>query len=966
MIRDPYAVQGLISLPPAAVERARRTNWPELDGWYADCDPEGCRLGSGGGTAYLLVRAWQATGQGLAFHEWLRASRKLIVHGGGESRRLPAYAALGKPLIPIPVLRWSWGQTLRQTLLDLQAPAYRRLLQAAPPNLVAMVASGDVALLFGDPLPAIPEADVVFFGMQVAPEIAVDFGVLYVDPECPTRLVTFVQKPAVEEIRVRSAANPFLVDTGMWMLSERAVDALLDRSGWDEAACGFRGGAPRYNELYAGFGLALGAAPARPDSALSALTCAVVALPDAQFYHLGASRQLIESVWALQNAGSPRVMVSSSRAHPDQITQNAVFDGPSLRPANHTIWVENAVAPLSWRLSHDHVLTGAPPNDWSLWLDPGVCLDFVPVDEALCIRAYGIDDTFSGAIGAPSTAWFGRPAAEWFAVRDINAARAGIDPGADIQRAPIFPVLAREEIDDGFIAWLTEANPMPDPAQAERWVRSRRASAEELGRCANLDRVVAQRDALRLQSLRALYDHRATSVFYRLDLEQTARLYAAGGQDPPPAAPDSAVGPLAAVHDHMWRAAVYRHRGDERSGAEEEAAFACLREAILGSVLGDPVRPALSAQSDQIVWARSPVRFDLAGGWTDTPPYCLQHGGSVVNVAVDLNGQPPVQVFARPCDQRRIVIRSIDLGAEQVVETYEALSTYARPGSEFALAKAALALAGFLPQFCAGPGHRSLQAQLDDFGGGIEVSLLAAVPQGSGLGVSSVLAATLLRALSDLCGLHWDDQAVIARTLALEQMLTTGGGWQDQAGGVLRGIKLLQTQPGLDQTIAVRWLPDYLFADGVANRRILLYYTGLTRMARNILQEIVRGMFLNAADRLAILREIGANAADVADAIQRQDWEGLCAGVRRTWTLKQRLDAGTNPPPVQAILDPLADYLCAAELPGAGGGGYLLMFARDEEAAARVRRHLLLNPPNDRARFVDLSVSRTGLEITRS
>jgi galactokinase/mevalonate kinase-like predicted kinase len=69
---------------------------------------------------------------------------------------------------------------------------------------------------------------------------------------------------------------------------------------------------------------------------------------------------------------------------------------------------------------------------------------------------------------------------------------------------------------------------------------------------------------------------------------------------------------------------------------------------------------------------------------------------------------------------------------------------------------------------------------------------------------------------------------------------------------------------------------------------------------------------------------------------------------------------------VQAILEPVEDYLSAAELPGAGGGGYLLMFAKDDDAAERVRRQLLDRPPNDRARFVDLSVSRTGLESTRS
>ena len=61
-----------------------------------------------------------------------------------------------------------------------------------------------------------------------------------------------------------------------------------------------------------------------------------------------------------------------------------------------------------------------------------------------------------------------------------------------------------------------------------------------------------------------------------------------------------------------------------------------------------------------------------------------------------------------------------------------------------------------------------------------------------------------------------------------------------------------------------------------------------------------------------------------------------------------------------------ATDLAAAKLLGAGGGGYLLLFAADEAAAARIRDTLTANPPNPRARFVDFSLSDTGLQVTRS
>jgi galactokinase/mevalonate kinase-like predicted kinase len=337
-----------------------------------------------------------------------------------------------------------------------------------------------------------------------------------------------------------------------------------------------------------------------------------------------------------------------------------------------------------------------------------------------------------------------------------------------------------------------------------------------------------------------------------------------------------------------------------------------------------------------------------------------------VNLAVNINGQPPVQVFAKLCEQPEIVLRSIDLGVERRVKTFDEIATYQRPDAAFSLAKAALALAGFLPQFHATREFPTLEKQLAAFGGGIEISLLSAAPKGSGLGTSSILAATLLGVLGELCGLGWDRQVLFSRTLALEQMLTTGGGWQDQAGGIHRGIKLVETAPGLDQKPTLRWLPEHLLAGEESRSRVLLYYTGITRLAKNILQEIVRGMFLNSRRHLDIVDEIRAHADTTFQAIQTSDWDALCDCVRKSWDLNKRLDTGTNPPAVQAILDAVAPHLAAAKLLGAGGGGYMLMFAKSADDARKIRSALASKPPNAMARFVDFDISGVGLQITRS
>lgn len=955
----------LLSVPPALTQDP--SHWERLGAsWFLASDPQGGSFGSGGGTAHLLVEAWRATGGGASFIEWLRAGRKMMVHGGGQSRRLPAYAPVGKPFLPLPVIRGALGQRLDQTLLDIQLPVFDGVLQCAPDAYVAAVASGDVLLRFAPLLAPLPLVDVLALGMPATPELAQNFGVFFFRRDAPQTLAFFLQKPSSDLIRELAEEHLFLVDTGFWLFSERALLVLMERCGWDEDAQAFSMGAPSPYDLYARFGPALGTDPAQPDPALSGLSAAALPLAESEFYHLGTGRQMIESVSRLQNRRAEQTGWGGLRPHPDQFVLNSAFDPPIRQAANHTLWVENSVIPASWQLAEEHILTGVPDNDWTLTLEPGVCLDFVPIGERdYCVRAYGLDDPFRGEIDAPDTLWLGLPMAEWAGRRGLSWEDAKVPPGTDVYDAALFPLLPLSHISSGFLQWLFAHEPVPNREHRALWLASPRLSARDLNAQANVGRLFRQRDANLRRVLPLMHRRPGRSAFFDLDLAATARLMARADIALLPDTLDDSMSFMNRMQDAMLRAQLARPRDPAEAARFEGEAFGWLRQTLL---LGQSLaaRPGRDVLEDQILWGRSPLRFDLAGGWTDTPPYCLQHGGKVLNLAVNLNGQPPVQVFARPTDRPHLILRSIDLGLERRIETYEELDTFARPDSDFVLAKAALALAGFLPRFHTDGGGPTLAVQLAGMGGGIELSLLAAAPKGSGLGTSSLLAATLLGVLSEFCGLGWDKQALVTRTLLLEQLVTTGGGWQDQAGGLFPGVKLIGTAPGPDQTVSVRWAPDDLFSARGAGGRMLLYYTGITRLAKVILQDIVRGMFLGDGSVMACLQEIGWNAEATYDALQRGSYEALCERVRVSWALNQALDAGTNPPEVQAILSSVNDWLAAAKLTGAGGGGYLLMLAKDEEAAARIRERLTQAPPNPRARFVHFSLSDTGLQITRS
>lgn len=909
----------LLSLPPNLVGWFHDiTGYPKSE-WFCTNDPIDHKLGSGGGTTWLLTQAYEnemahsdANNQ-KTFEEWLSSEKRLLLHAGGQSRRLPAYAPSGKVLTPVPVFRWERGQRLSQDLLSLQIPLYKKIMDAAPSSLHTMIVSGDVLIRTTQPLQPIPEADVVCYGLWLGPEIAKNHGVFVSSCDTPSVLKCMLQKPSPATLGTIQKDHYYLTDIGIWLLSNKAVKVLMSHKG-------------EY-DLYSEFGGAMGTEPTLNDEAVKELKVAILPLSGGEFYHFGTSHELLSSTLAIQNLVNDQrlIMHHSRKPHPCIFIQNSITK-KAVDSSNEEVWIENSYISEGWSISQKNIITGVPKNNWNITLAPGQCIDIVPMGETqYVVRPYGFNDRFAG----------------------------------EEQQRPQFPIV--DNIDEAGLVlryMLNQETEGEDKGKGKAiFEKAQKISAEQISATANLRRLFEQRREFRKHNWSALADNYEHSVFYQLDLNDAAKEFKANGIAMPKPLPDSAP-LLTRMKDAMFR-------------GDNDKAFGLLREGIVKTSNTNGINmPTLSSMSnkvatDQIVWGRSPVRIDIAGGWTDTPPFCLMEGGSVVNLAIELNGQQPIQTYVKPCREHHVVLKSIDLGASEIVETYEQLADFKRVGSPFSIPKAALALAGFLPQYSQEK-YPDLKSQLMAFGCGIEITLLSAIPAGSGLGTSSVLAATVLGTINDFLSLGWDKNEICHKTLVLEQLLTTGGGWQDQFGGVLQGVKLLQTCKGFEQQPIVHWLPTDLYTQPEYQACHLLYYTGITRTAKTILAEIVQKMFLNDHDQVALLREMKAHSLQMYEAIQRNDFKEMGKLVGKTWLQNQAIDAGTNPLEVKKLTDLIDDLCLGYKLPGAGGGGYLYMVAKDPEAAARIKVILNANRPNGNARFVGMNLSKTGLQVSRS
>ena len=157
----------------------------------------------------------------------------------------------------------------------------------------------------------------------------------------------------------------------------------------------------------------------------------------------------------------------------------------------------------------------------------------------------------------------------------------------------------------------------------------------------------------------------------------------------------------------------------------------------------------------------------------------------------------------------------------------------------------------------------------------------------------------------------------------MEQLMSTGGGWQDQVGGLTDGIKLASTKPGLLQEIQVEHLVMPKAAMEELQERFVLIYTGQRRLARNLLREVVGGYIGSNPNSIEVLYEIQRTAVLMKFELEKGNIDGFAELLESHWELSKRLDGGSTNTCIDQIFLSCQDLLSARMICGAGGGGFL-------------------------------------------
>ena len=187
--------------------------------------------------------------------------------------------------------------------------------------------------------------------------------------------------------------------------------------------------------------------------------------------------------------------------------------------------------------------------------------------ERYVLRTYGFSDRFRETPDSGGL-WMEKPLQEWLDHRRVTPEEAGISFAASIFEAPLFPVLAGEEIRE-MLEFMVDSGSGPDGKRMEQirdqWVRCDRLPAKELIAKADLSTLYQQRQTLKIRSLPVLAENQQTSIFYYLDLEKTAADYREAKLEPPAALPPGEP-VIKRINDSMFRARVLAGRREAGPG----------------------------------------------------------------------------------------------------------------------------------------------------------------------------------------------------------------------------------------------------------------------------------------------------------------------------------------------------------------------------------------------------------------
>lgn len=889
----------------------RKIFLPKHTKFVAIPDRDGQRVGSGGATLEVLkyLRSQEESFEKL---------RVLVIHSGGDSKRVPQYSALGKLFSPVPhKLPNGRNSTLFDEFMICMSSVPSRIREGM------VLLSGDVLLLFNPLQIDYNNVGAAAISFKEHVETGKNHGV-YLNGE-NGNVKCCLQKKSVEVLRSVGAVNDSNcvdIDTGALIFSTEMMESLYSLIAAPEDYDRHVNARTRLS-LYADFLYPLAedstledfykekpegefcpeltAARERVWNVLRPYRMKLLRLAPAKFIHFGTTREILGlmngGVDEYKDLGWSRIVGSSIKG--DTAGYNSVLSSRST--IGEGCYLEVSYVHRNSKIGDHCVLSYIEVSDREI-PDNVVLHGLKQRDGSFVVRIFGTGDN------PKENKLFGRDLDE---LEQKLGVRLWENSAHSLWEANLYA--EADNIQDGVDAALNLYRIVNDESAAdiEQWRNAEKKSLCSGFNAADPDAIIAwnkrMEDLVAMDEITKAIRHKvpAQKLQKRTTLTKVQKEWLKKRLD------KSDFGERMRLHYYLGVV------------LEDENEIQECFHIIQAEMLEATVKSLSYNENARIVTDRHtvnlPLRVNWGGGWSDTPPYCNENGGTVLNVAILLNGKKPVEVTLERIDELKIVFDSRDMDVHGEFDTIEPLQATGDPFDPFALQKACLLACGIIPQ----KGYK-LEDILRRLGGGFVMhSEVTDVPKGSGLGTSSILSAACVKAVFEFTGIEFTEEDLYAHVLAMEQIMSTGGGWQDQVGGATPGLKYMSSMPGLKQEIKVTHVELPESARKELNERFVLIYTGQRRLARNLLRDVVGRYVGNEPDSLFALEEIQKTAALMRFELERGNVDGFAKLLDYHWELSKKVDAGSSNTLIEQIFSSIEEMIDGRLVCGAGGGGFL-------------------------------------------
>jgi D-glycero-alpha-D-manno-heptose-7-phosphate kinase len=316
-----------------------------------------------------------------------------------------------------------------------------------------------------------------------------------------------------------------------------------------------------------------------------------------------------------------------------------------------------------------------------------------------------------------------------------------------------------------------------------------------------------------------------------------------------------------------------------------------------------------------IIRSRAPLRLGLAGGGTDVSPYCDEHGGAVLNATIDLYAYTIIE----PTDDGRVCFVATDIDGR-----FEAAAD-----AEFAVAD---------PLILHRAVYRRIVAQ---FNGGrplpCRITTFCDAPPGSGLGTSSTMVVSLVKAFVEWLNLPLGEYEVAHLAFEIERIdAGLGGGRQDQYAATFGGVNFMEFSPNDRVIVNPLRVKNWIVSE--LETSLVLFDSGVSRSSARIIREQTDNLTRHAGSTLAAMHALKQDAFQMKECLLKGDFAGLAACMRRTWESKKRLADNVSTGPIDAVVEAaLAAGARAGKISGAGGGGFVTFLVAPERRVEVIR-----------------------------